>query len=106
MASSSATALVAADLLDARLGYSLPLRNAFNILGDAREMNRCRYRVCAGVLYLGRVDTEESDLATEDGPLRAMLNMGKQPGQIALAEGLEVKTSTNTERQAVVDTIE
>ena len=56
------------------------------MLGDVREKYRCGSRVWAGVLYLGKVGEENSDLATEAGPLRAMLNMDHQPGQMGLAE--------------------
>lgn len=55
------------------------------MLEDAREKVRCRSRVWAGVLYLRKVDGENSDRATEGGPLRAMLNMGYQSGQMGLA---------------------
>lgn len=55
------------------------------MLEDAREKVRCRSRGWAGVLYLRKVDGENSDRATEGGPLRAMLNMGYQSGQMGLA---------------------
>ena len=71
IASSSATALVATD----RLRWDT-LRNDFVIRGYAIRGRHC-WSSCAltGLLHLELAEKENSDLATEDGPLRAMFNI-------------------------------
>ena len=96
MTSPSATALVAADRLErsTRLPPTDPLRKAGVTLGDICERHRCISRARFGVLYLEKVERENSDFAAEEEPLRAMLNMGWQLEEMKLAGRLEVKVIT------------
>lgn len=70
MSSSSATAFVVANRLPPEV-----LRKEFTVIGDIRKRHRCRSCVWIGLLHLELIEREKSDLATEDGPRRAMFNM-------------------------------
>ena len=74
MASSSAATLAAACCL-----HCEELPKGLAVIGDAiLGRHRCRSCVRAGLLRLEQVEKENSDLATEDGPLRVMFIMDRR----------------------------
>ena len=71
MPSSSATALAAADILH----WEELLKGLVIVEYMNRGRRRCIFRVLSGLPHLEHFEREDSDLATEDGPLRAALSM-------------------------------
>ena len=71
MSSSSATALAAADILH----WEELLKGLVIVEYMNRGRRRCIVRVLSGLPQLEHFEREDSDLATEDEPLRAALSM-------------------------------